>query len=238
MDALPNANMDDFDSELTLSTIPEAKNKNGVSVRYVLDPTKRWYIFRVSYGREDKAYDWLVDQKVFAYVPKQYAISKTTNKKVLVSMMSNFVFAYLTEQDAELYVKGTVIVRNDDKVETLITPIPGLTDMLHYYYDHTTTLVDGKNPPTTIRQDVMESFIRTTLLHDQHVKMANKDEVIFKTDTEVKVIAGRFQGVIGRVVRHKRQQCVAIQVTNQHLCLTAYIPSDFLREIKDSKTLI
>ena len=232
MDALPNANMDDHRSELTLSTIPEAKSKNGVSVGYVPDPTKRWYIFRVSYGREDKAYEWLVDQKVFAYVPKQYAINKTTNKKVLVSMMSNFVFAYLTDQDAELYVKGSATVRKDDKAETLITPVPGLTDILHYYYDHTTTNGDGKNPPTTVRQDVMESFIRTTLLHDQHVKMVSKDDVVFKTDTEVRVIAGRFQGVIGRVVRHKRQQCVAIQVTNQHLCLTAYIPSDFVREIK------
>jgi transcription antitermination factor NusG len=236
MDALPNANQDDCRSELTLSTIPAAKNENGVSVGYVPDPTKRWYIFRVSYGREDKAYDWLVDQKVFAYVPKQYAINKTTNKKVLVSMMSNFVFAYLTAQDAELYVKGTTTVKRDDKVETLITPIPRLTDILHYYYDHTTTLADGMNPPTTIRRDVMESFIRTTLLHDEHVKMARKDEVVFKTNTEVRVIAGRFQGVIGRVVRHKRQQCVAIQVTNQHLCLTAYIPSDFVRAIPSSST--
>ena len=233
MDALPNANMDDCRSELTLSTIPEAKSKNGVSVGYVPDPTKRWYIFRVSYGREDKAYEWLVDQKVFAYVPKQYSINKTTNKKELVSMMSNFVFAYLTEQDAELYVKGSATVRKDDKMEKLITPVPGLTDMLHYYYDHTTALGDGKNPPATIRQDVMESFIRTTLLHDPFVKMASKDDVVFKTDTEVRVIAGRFQGVIGRVVRHKRQQCVAIQVTNQHLCLTAYIPSDFVREIHE-----
>ena len=43
---------------LNLDTIPEAKSlTTGVSVRYVPDEKKSWYVFRASYGREDKALD-------------------------------------------------------------------------------------------------------------------------------------------------------------------------------------
>ena len=37
---------------LTTDTIPEAQStQKGVSVDYVPDPSKRWYVLRASYGR-------------------------------------------------------------------------------------------------------------------------------------------------------------------------------------------
>ena len=51
---------------LAPDTIPEAKSSNtGVSVRYVPDNNKSWYVFRASYGREDKASDYIVEDGTF-----------------------------------------------------------------------------------------------------------------------------------------------------------------------------
>ena len=53
--------------------IPEAKSSQiGVSVRYVPTLGKRWYVFRASYGREDKASDYIVEDGTFVYIAKRY----------------------------------------------------------------------------------------------------------------------------------------------------------------------
>ena len=62
-------------------TIPEARSsKTGVSVRYVSTPDKSWYVFRASYGREDKASDYIVGDGTFVYIAKRYT-RKTVNGK-------------------------------------------------------------------------------------------------------------------------------------------------------------
>ena len=54
-------------------TIPEAKSsQTGVSVRYVPAPDKNWYVLRASYGREDKAFDYIVADGTYAYIAKRY----------------------------------------------------------------------------------------------------------------------------------------------------------------------
>ena len=66
---------------LAPDTIPEAKSsKTGVSVKYVPDKNKSWYVFRASYGREDKASDFLIEDGTFVYIGKRY-IRKLVNGK-------------------------------------------------------------------------------------------------------------------------------------------------------------
>lgn len=91
-------------------TIPEAKSsQTGVSVRYVPAPDKRWYVFRASYGREDKAFDYIVADGTFAYIAKRYT-HKSVNgkqKKVLETLIPNLLFVYTTAEKAEEYIKNT-----------------------------------------------------------------------------------------------------------------------------------
>ena len=55
-------------------TLPEAiSSQTGVSVRYVPVPDKRWYVLRASYGREQKAFDYIVNDGTFVYIAKRYA---------------------------------------------------------------------------------------------------------------------------------------------------------------------
>ena len=58
---------------LTPDAFPEAKSsKTGVSVKYVHDSQKEWYVFRASYGREDKASDYLIEDGTYTYIAKKY----------------------------------------------------------------------------------------------------------------------------------------------------------------------
>ena len=91
-------------------TIPEAKSsKTGVSVKYVPAPDKRWYVFRASYGREDKASDYIVEDGTFVYIAKRYA-RKTVNgkqKMVLETLIPNLLFVYANVEKANEYVNNT-----------------------------------------------------------------------------------------------------------------------------------
>ncbi len=79
---------------LTPDTIPEAKsNKKGVSVDYVPDENKRWYVFRASYGREDKASDYMIEDGTYVYIAKRY-VRKWVNgrqKMVLEKLIPNII---------------------------------------------------------------------------------------------------------------------------------------------------
>ena len=198
-------------------TIPEAKSsQTGVSVRYVPTPNKSWYVFRASYGREDKAFDYIVADGTYAYIAKRYAY-KTVNgkqKKVLETLIPNLLFVYTTDEKASEYVKNT-------------PPI----FFLSYYYNHLELDESRKNPPLTISRKEMENFIIATCNQSEHLKFVTESQCHFKGGETVEVIDGMFKGVEGRVARVAGQQRVVISLTDVGLISTAYIPTAFIRHI-------
>ena len=89
---------------------PEAKSsKTGVSVRYVPDPDKSWYVFRASYGREDKAFDILVEDGTYPYIAKQYVVKYRNGRRIkkMKSLIPNLIFVYTTRAKADEYVNKT-----------------------------------------------------------------------------------------------------------------------------------
>ena len=102
--------METTEDLLTPDTIPEAKSsQTGVSVRYVPYENKHWYVLRSSYGREDKAADYIAEDGTYVYIAKRYArkIVNGKQKMVLETLVSNLLFVYSTEDKAEEYVKRT-----------------------------------------------------------------------------------------------------------------------------------
>ena len=196
-------------------TIPEARNsQTGVSVRYLPTPGKRWYVFRASYGREDKASDYIVEDGTFVYIAKRY-VRKTVKgkqKKVLETLIPNLLFVYTTEDKAEDYIKNT----------------PTLS-FLTYYYNHFEIDDDQKNPPLTVSRKEMENFIVATCNKSEHLKFVDETQCHFKGGEIVKVIDGPFTGVEGRVARVSGQQRGVISLSNIGLISTAYIPTAFLK---------
>lgn len=201
----------------TPDAFPEAKSsKTGVSVRYAPTPDKRWYVFRVSYGRLDKAADFLVDDGTYTYIAKKMVekLVEGKRKRAFQNLIPNLLFAYTTNDKAEEYVHKT----------------PSLS-FLTYYYNHFELDNDKKNPPLTITDEEMNRFILATCNMNKHLLFVQPSQCHFKGGEQVRVVDGRFAGVEGRVARVAGQQRVVISLSGIGLISTAYIPTAFLRRI-------
>ena len=204
---------------LAPETIPEAKSSNtGVSVRYIPDKNKSWYVFRASYGREDKASDYIVEDGTFVYIAKRYTLKSINGKqkKVLESLIPNLLFVYATEDKAKEYIKNTPVL-----------------SYLSFYYNHFELDEDQKNPPLTVSCKEMENFIIATCNKSEHLKFVEEKQCHFKGGEIVRVIDGMFKGVIGRVARVSGQQRVIVTISNVGLVSTAYVPTAFIQIIDD-----
>ena len=201
---------------VTLDTFPEAKSsQTGVSVKYVPTPDKRWYVFRASYGRENKASDYIIEDGTYVYIAKRY-VRKWVNgkqKKFLETLIPNLLFVYTTKDKAEEYVKNT----------------PAMS-FLTYYYNHFETDDDQKNPPLTVSRKEMENFIIATCNNSEHLKFVAEEQCHFKGGEIVKVVDGLFKGVEGRVARISGQQRVVITLSQVGLVSTAYVPTAFIQK--------
>ena len=198
---------------------PEAKSsKTGVSVRYAPAPDKHWYVFRVSYGRVDKASDFLVDNGTYTYIAKKI-VEKFVGgkrKRYLQTLIPNLLFAYTTEAKAEEYVNNTPAI-----------------SYLSYYYNHFKQDDDQKNPPLTVSDKEMGRFVLATSNRNKHLLFVQPSQCHFKGGEEVRVIDGPFAGVEGSVARVAGQQRVIVSLSGIGLISTAYIPTAFLRPITD-----
>ena len=193
---------------------PEAKSsKTGVSVRYVEVPDKSWYVFRASYGREDKASDYLVDDGTYTYIAKKIVerYIRGKRKRYLQTLIPNLLFAYTTEAKAEEYVNNT----------------PDLS-YLTYYYNHFELDDEKKNPPLTVSCNEMGKFVKATCNKNKHLLFVEPEQCHYKSGELVKVIEGPFKGVEGRVARIAGQQRVVVSLSKIGLISTAYIPTAFL----------
>ena len=197
----------------TVDAIPEAQSsQTGVSVRYEPTPSKSWYVFRATYGREDKAYEYIVNDGTYAYVAKRYrsVVRNRVREMILEPLMPGFLFVYASKPKAEEYAKN-------------IAELP----FLNFYYNHFEQ-ESGKNPPLTVLRHEMENFIFATVSQNEHLKVVSESQCHFKAGDLVRVIEGPFKGVEGRVARVSGQQCVVVSLTNLVFVSTAYIPSAFI----------
>lgn len=201
--------------------IPEAvKTQNGVSVEYAHDPEKQWFVFRASYGREDKASDFLVADGTFTYIAKRDSFKYVRGKRrrVTEKLIPNLLFAYTTKEKAEEYVKQT----------------PELA-YLTYYYNHFEQDADQKNPPLTVSTREMDNFILATISRNEHLLFVDPEKCHYKSGDMVMVTDGVFKGVEGKVARVAGQQRVIVSLSKIGLISTAYIPTAFIEKVKNEK---
>ncbi len=221
MDTLPNVNTRESKSDATLSNagltsnvLLKANDLQGVSVRYAPNPKKQWFVMRVTYNRIYKAYDSISKDKTEAYFPVHY-VQKNINgkkKRVLEPLLAGILFVYSTKE----------------KVESYVRQLPFLT----YYYNHFKTNPDGKNPPLIVDYDDMMNFIQATSVDNEHIRLVTPQQCHYKSGDRVRVIAGDFKGVEGRIARVAGQQRVIVEIENLCLIATAYVPTAFIEVIK------
>jgi len=201
----------------SVSIIPKAiSSQTGVSVEYAQDPSKKWYVVRASYGRERRAYDYMVEDGTFTYLPRHTVYKLRNDRRVRTEevLVPNILFVYATREKADEYVQDTAQL-----------------DFLTYYYDHFHT-ENGKNPPLVVPNSEMHNFVLVTSTDSEHVRLVNAEQCRFKSGDTVRVVGGPFCGVEGRVARVSGQQRVIVTINGLCSVATAYIPSAFLETIE------
>ena len=91
---------------------------------------------------------------------------------------------------------------------------------------------NGKNPPLVIPYNAMINFIKATSTDSEHVRIVTAEQCHYKHGDKVRVIAGDFKGVVGKVARIAGQQRIVVEISGLCLVATAYIPTDFIEIIK------
>ena len=221
MKALDNTSIDDKGSKGSASfAFPEAKSsKTGASVRYAPCKDREWYVLRIKYGQVQTVADAIIEDGTYVYLAKVWkdVRNKETGKKhrKLVPFL-NIIFAYMTEQEADNYVKN-----------------PNVSKYTTYYYNHFVTDDKGYNPPLTVSSKDMKQFVKVTSLLDEHVMEVDMTTCRFVSNDLVRVTAGPFEGITGRVARIARQKRVVIHIKGlQSGLTTAYVPSYFLEKVE------
>lgn len=201
------------------ASVSSKKSIDGVSVRYAQDPNKKWFVLRVSYHRELKAYDYLINRGIETFLPLHRSLKHIKGKRqfVIESYLPNLLFVYASQKTIEYCIKQT----------------PEL-HFLSYYYDHFSIGPHGTNPPLIVPYAEMMNFIKIASIDNPHVRIVEPAHCHFKSGDIVRITDGEFKGVEGRVARVAGQQRVVVEISGLCLISTAYIPSAFIEKKKEN----
>lgn len=172
-----------------------------------------WYVLRVPYLRAAKAKQFLDELGYRTALPTYTSKRKDDTSEVTLACVPNTLFVYGTlSQMKSLFVN------------------PALPPM-SFLYDHCKEL-DGKNPPLVIPDQEMENFIRFSEHVNKHVVDVTNTPIRYRTDYNVRVTQGDFEGVVGRVAKIFGQTRVVVSLNNLCLMATSYIPAAFMEPVK------
>ena len=212
---------------LTSSMSSISNFEDGVSVGNALMSNKQWFVLRVSYGRTIKAKAYIEAKGMVCYVPMRYKQLNKVDKNRFIKepLLSSFIFVYAYHNQVDELLHDSSINLHERKA------------LLSYYYDHTTFRKDApsKNPPLTISDYAMENFIKLTSINNPHVIPVISEKVKYKLGDEVIISEGEFEGIRGRVVRIAGQQRGVVELVEDCLVATAYIPKEAMQLILQNK---
>ena len=210
-------------ARLTSCTPSISKNKGGVSVENVPTPNKQWFVLRVSYGRILKAKTLVEAKGMVYYIPLRYKEVRKQGKKRIITkpLLPSLIFVHASAEQVETLLHNIKIVANESRA------------LLSYYFDHTIHLQDNpnRNPPLTIQDEVMNNFICLTSIKNPHIIPVTSNNIQFKLGDNVVVMEGEFKGVHGRVARIAGQQRVIVELFDECLVATAYVPKEAMIRI-------
>ena len=219
---------------LTSSALPEAQSSSraessqtGVSTRNVpsaneLPTIKRakntphWYALRTTYGREKKAYDYLVSNNVKAFYPTIKTVKNVEGQRTVVeeSRLPNIFFAYGKEDEIKSFVYDNVNL-----------------PYLRFYYRHIHAGARISKEPLIVPDYQIEGLKIICASQAEDIILELSEIKQFKVGQKVRVVDGIFKGVVGKVARYRGQQRVAIVIDGLLTIASAYVPSAFIEII-------
>lgn len=208
---------------LTSNAPPKVSQTDGVSTRNALTPSTsntksinnipHWYVLRCTYGQERKAYEYIINHQGVAYYPTIREAKDVNGKRKIieVSRIPNIFFAYGTEEIIKSFVYDNVNL-----------------PFLRFYYEYYHVGNKSFKRPLIVPQEQMDSLKIICTSETEDIIVALKNVPKFKSGEFVRVVQGKFTGVVGRVARYQGQQRVAVVVDGLLTVATAYIPTAFL----------
>lgn len=216
---LPEANTSKVESSQTgvstSSVSPQKGKKKSTESR---EENPHWYALRTTYGREKKAYDYLVAHNVIAFFPTLRSVKLIDGKRSFVeeSRIPNIFFAYGTEEELKSFVYDNVNL-----------------PYLRFYYRKTHIGNRIVNVPLVVPENQIESLKIICAADVDDIVVASGEINKFKEGQTVRITEGEFKGVTGKVARYKNHQRVGIIIEGLLTICTAYIPSAFIDIIED-----
>lgn len=208
------------------STVSAESSQTGVSTRNAHiaskpkaqkeDEIPHWYALRTTYGREKKAYDYMITKGITAFYPTINSVKLINGKRKVVteSRLPNIFFAYGTEEQLKTFVYDNVNL-----------------PFLRFYYRHEHVGSRAIKTPLIVPKYQMESLKIICEAEASDIIVSLSSVPNFQTGQMVRVVDGAFKGVIGRVKRWQGQQRVGVIIGDMATFATAYVPSAFLEKI-------
>ena len=221
-------------TEFSSDALPKVENSSqsensdtGVSTHFVPLPKEimasrraahqpHWYALRVTYGREKKAYDYMVEKQVEAFYPTIKTVKEVNGKQQTIeeSRLPNMFFARGSEKEIKSFVYDNVNL-----------------PYLRFYYRHIRKGNRIVNEPVIVPDYQMEGLKIICASGAQDVLVVPDIVQKFQKGQSVRVTDGPFAGLEGKVARYQGQQRVAVIIDGLLTMASAYIPSAFLEEI-------
>ena len=206
------------------SALPEVRklflaenSDTGVSTSNAPSTSKHWYTMRTTYGREQKAYDFIVSNGGTAFLPliKQERVIKGKKTIVDVSRIPNIFFVYGTEDEVKAYAFDNVHL-----------------PFLRFYYESHHEGVTLIKEPLIVPDRQIQSLQILCQAEAKDIRFV-PDEMIpkFQEGESVVITQGEFKGIEGKVARWHGQQRVAIIIEGLCVIVTAYVPSAYLEKL-------
>lgn len=179
-----------------------------------------WFLMRVSYGREQKAKDYLMAKGIEVFLPMQEKHYVCNGKRIrkMQSLIPNFLFVKSTEEEMKKYIGKEPL------------------EFFHHYYVPKKEIGGGKfgrsgKKPLVIPNSQMEKFIKWNTVDDLNKLFIADDKITFCNKEKVRILGGQFQGFEGQVFRIKGQSRVGVSIEGVGTIFTAYIPKGMLEKI-------
>ena len=192
-----------------------------MSVENVPDANKQWFILRVSYGRIIKAKAFVEAKGLECYAPMRYKEIKKQGKKRIGTdpLLPSFLFAHATAEQVKALLYEIKVSFDESRT------------LLSYYFDLTFQRQNNPycNPPLTIRDEVMDNFIRLTSIKNLHIIPVTTEIIQYKLGDMVIVTEGEFKDIHGRVARIAGQQRVVVELLEECFVATAYISKNAMK---------
>lgn len=221
-------------TELISDALPKVENSSqsensdtGVSTHFVLLPKEilvsrravrqpHWYALRVTYGREKKAYDYMVEKHVEAFYPTIKTVKEVNGKQQTIeeSRFPNMFFARGTEEEIKSFVYDNMNL-----------------PYLRFYYRHIRKDNTIVNEPIIVPDYQMEGLKIICASGAQDVLIVPDTVQKFQKGQSVRVTDGAFVGLEGKVARYHGQQRVAIIIDGLLTIASVYVLSAFLEKI-------